>query len=148
MSGQQANSIPPAPIPPPLITAKTLFIANGGEERLPSAYGDSYIGGPDRAYNELYAKMKKLGRFHLVGSPSDADLVVEISVTSTVVTISGTPRIDYGLRAVMIETRTHIAMWVLRADVEPASRQSGRDQNFDKAMENIVAQIKGLTGTP
>ena len=47
----------PAPIPTQILTAKKVFIANGGGDK--SGYDAAmYSGGPDRAYNEFYAAMK------------------------------------------------------------------------------------------
>jgi len=49
-----------APIPAQILTAKKVFIANGGGDK--SGYeGATYSGGPDRAYNEFYSVMKAWG---------------------------------------------------------------------------------------
>jgi hypothetical protein len=70
----------PAPIPEQILTAKKVFIANGGgDESRDEAV--SYSGGPDRAYNEFYAAMKTWGRYELIAAPGDAELVFEIRLT-------------------------------------------------------------------
>lgn len=47
-----------APVPQQIVLAKTAFISNAGGGCEP--FGKSlYNGGPDRAYNELYAAMEK-----------------------------------------------------------------------------------------
>lgn len=51
-AGQQSKQAPPAPIPSPILTAKRVFIANGGGDE--SLFDTpQYSGGPDRLYNEL-----------------------------------------------------------------------------------------------
>src|SRR6266478_3790075 len=77
---QQKKPTHPAPIPAQILTAKKVFIANGGgdESRYEAA---SYSGGPDRAYNEFYAAMKTWGRYELVAAPGDADLVFDTRLT-------------------------------------------------------------------
>jgi hypothetical protein len=77
---QQYKPAPPAPIPAQILTAKKVFIANGGgdESRYDTAW---FSGGPDRAYNQFYAAMKTWGRYELVAAPGDADLVFEIRLT-------------------------------------------------------------------
>src|SRR6266480_2806461 len=54
-AAQQKKPTHPAPIPAQILTAKKVFIANGGGDE--SRYEEaSYSGGPDRTYNEFYAR--------------------------------------------------------------------------------------------
>lgn len=144
---QQTELVASAPIPAMITIAKALFIANGGVEDFPED-GNMFSGLPDRPYNQFYAAMKKVGKFRLVTNPSDADLVIEIRVTSKNISDGNTTRMDSQLHAILIDPKTHITMWALETRIVPAMRQSTRDQNFDKAMDYIVAQVKGLTGKP
>src|SRR5262249_58085013 len=69
-----------APIPAQILSAKKVFIANaGGDESRFDAPG--YTGGPDRFYNEFYAGAKSWGRYELVSTPAEADLIFEIQLT-------------------------------------------------------------------
>jgi hypothetical protein len=144
---RQLKTIAPTPIPGPIITAKTLFVANGGGENY-TEYGDPFSGEPERPYRQFYAAMKQWGRFRLVTSPSDADLVIEIRLTAPIIPAISGPHADYQLRAVVIGPKTHIAMWAVAMHIEDANRQISRDQNFDRAMGYIVSQIQGLAGQP
>jgi hypothetical protein len=60
-SAQQKKPARPAPIaapiPPQILTAKKVFIANGGGDESFNE-GVSYTGGAYRAYNEFYAAMQ------------------------------------------------------------------------------------------
>ena len=56
-AAQQKKPAHPAPIPAQILTAKKVFIANGGGDESREE-GASYSGGPDRAYNEFYAAME------------------------------------------------------------------------------------------
>jgi hypothetical protein len=68
----QAADAPAPPVPSTILTAKKVFISNTtGEMVLPP-------GNPDMTYNEFYAAMKSWGRYELVSSPADADMVFEI----------------------------------------------------------------------
>jgi len=145
--GQSPTPVPHAPIPAPIVAAKSLFVANCGTEDFPQD-GNIFTGDPDRAYDQFYAEIKKQGKFHLVTSPVDADIVIEIRVTSSTVPAGNTSRMDSQLHAVVIEPKTHVTMWALSTRIVPAFRQSARDQNFDKAMEYILKQINRLTETP
>jgi hypothetical protein len=62
----------PAPIPLQITAGKRVFISNAtGESNLPPDVGDT-------TYNQFYASLKSWGRYELVSTPADADLVFEI----------------------------------------------------------------------
>lgn len=73
VAAQDFKSVPAAPIPPDILSSKTAFIANAGGED-----SSDFTGGPDRAYNELYAAMKSWGKYKLVSYPESASLSLEI----------------------------------------------------------------------
>jgi hypothetical protein len=79
------DEVPPAPVPSPIAAAKKVFISNAPGNNLPAAFG-----GPDRTYNEFYAAMKGWGHYELVAAPSEADLILEISFTSSLSEVEGT----------------------------------------------------------
>lgn len=67
-AAQQSVHVPPAPVPSLILTAKRVFIANGGGDESLFDW-PQYSGGPDRLYNEFYAAMKSWGRYELVSTP-------------------------------------------------------------------------------
>ncbi len=69
LRAQDRKEVLPAPLPAQIFTAKKVFVSNGGGDTL-----DYYSGGPDRAYNELYAALKGWRRYELVATPADAEL--------------------------------------------------------------------------
>lgn len=76
----QTKQAEAAPIPTQISTAQRVFIANGGGDE-PGIYEPLFSGGADRIYTQFYAAMKSAGRYELVGSPADADLLFEIRFT-------------------------------------------------------------------
>src|SRR5271170_621963 len=77
MAQSKPAPAPPAPVPPQILAAKKAFIANAGGDQMANNY-PRFSGSPDRAYNEFYAAMKSWGRFEIVGSPAEADLLFEV----------------------------------------------------------------------
>ena len=65
VAGKSRKDIPPAPLPSVVVNAKKVFLTNGG--------------GSDLAYDTFYSERKNWGKYVIVGSPDDADLIVEIS---------------------------------------------------------------------
>lgn len=141
-SGQQRN-VAPAPAPPQIAAAQKAFISNAGGESFESVIDQTvFNGGPDRPYNQFYASMKEWGRYQIVSSPGDADLVFEIS---WVLTDTGLRLPVLGqLRLVVIDPKTHVTLWNLTQYVRGAILLGNRDKNFDQAMTIVVNRLKVL----
>jgi hypothetical protein len=74
LTAQQPPEVPVAPVRAQVLEGKKAFISNGEST--------GHTGIPDRAYNEFYAAMKAWGRYHLVPTPAEADLVLEVRFTA------------------------------------------------------------------
>lgn len=123
-----------APIPTQIVAAKRVFIANAGGEE-PSLNYHPFDGGVDRAYNQFYAAMKSGGRYELVGSPAEADLLFEIRFTLPP---------DSRFRLKIRDPKTNGLLWALNEPMEWANLQSNRNKNFDQAVGRIVADVQNL----
>ena len=134
-------------MPAQIGAAQKVFISNAGGASLETVIDETvFNGGPDRPYNQFYAAMKSWGRYELVSSPADADLVLEISwaLTDTGLRL---PVLGQ-LRLVIIDPKTRITLWNLTEYVRGALLLGNRDKNFDQAMNTIVARLKALTAPP
>ncbi len=143
LSAQQAKAPPPAPVPPQIAAAKKVFISNAGGESFESVIGQTvFDGGPDRPYNQFCAAIKDWGRFEIVPSPTEADVVLEISwaLTDTGLRL---PVLGQ-LRLVIIDPGTHVTLWNLTEYVRGAILLGNRDKNFDQAMTTILNRMKLL----
>ncbi|HZS48223.1 MAG TPA: hypothetical protein VFC63_24350 [Blastocatellia bacterium] len=146
---QQPKAIPPAPVPSQIFTAKKVFISNARGRTV----GWSKLNGmPDRPYNQFYAVMKAWGRYELVTSPIDADLVFEIRFDSPV----GPSEFSLGtggsvdepqFNLVIYDAKTHFSLWWFTELFEYKYRRS-KDMQFDAAMDAMVIDIKKLVATP
>ena len=148
----EAKQAPPAPRPAQILAAKKVFIGNAGGDE-PFYDGPLFNGGPDRAYNQLYAAVKAAGRYELVAAPGDADLLIEIRLTipSRLVppgerdeTIFGAAPFDPQLRLEMRDPKTNAVLWGFTEHVQWAILQGNRDKNFDQALARIVSDVQGL----
>src|SRR6266446_4064551 len=64
-ANDKKKDVPVAPLPAVIVNAKRIFLSNGG--------------GSNLAYDAFYAKMKAWGKYDVVGSPDEADLIVELA---------------------------------------------------------------------
>ena len=148
------DAVPPAPVPSPIAAAKKVFISNAPGNNLPA-----FFGGPDRTYNEFYAAMKGWGHYELVAAPSDADLVLEISFTSSLSGVGGTSTTgcissNYSeLRLVILDARMHVPLWWFNEAVNPKISFGHRpemavDSAFSRSTATLMDDLKKLVSEP
>jgi hypothetical protein len=153
LRAQTQKELLPAPVPAQIFTARKIFVSNAGGDSL----GD-YSGGPDRAYNQLYAALKGWGRYELVSAPADAQLVFEISFAIPILgeNVSGGGNTPVSSKAVkdpqfrlaIVDLKTHVLLWTFTERVQSALLQGNRDKNFDQAMAALVNDIRNVAGQP
>jgi hypothetical protein len=138
---QQTAPIAIAPVPASLLDAKTVFISNAGADS--GLFPHPFTGDPDRAYNVFYADVVSWGRYQIVSTPGEADLVLELQLMAP----NGPSNADKSkgasdplpmLRLVIYDRPTHYVLWALTESIDPASRQKTHDHNFDEAVANLV----------
>jgi hypothetical protein len=133
----QPSSDAAAPKPAQILTARTIFVSNASAQ-CPSFY----CGSPDQPYNQFYASMKSWGRYELMASPAEADLIFEIRF------FPGRPGELPQVRLVILDPKTRVVLWRFDETVTPAARQATGRKNFQKAMSALVADIEKLVIPP
>jgi hypothetical protein len=136
----EGPAAPAAPLPTQILTAKKVFIANGGggfDKKM-------WDGEPNRAYNEFYAAIKSWGRYQIVGTPAEADLVLQISIASS-------PRAGFviscpQIRLALLDPKTNTVLWALDEFLPTPTKE--REKGFDDAIDNIVSGLKALIAQP
>jgi hypothetical protein len=129
----QQNSAP-APKPEQILTAKKVFVSNAAEK-----CANFFCSAPDQPYDEFYNGIKMMGRYDLIGTPAEADLVFEINFVSN--PANQLPR----LKLLILDPKTHITLWTLDEQVGAAGRQSTGRKNFEKAMSSLIRDVQMLT---
>ncbi len=141
---------PLAPVPSPIIKAKKVFISNAGGDSDISP--DHYSGGPDRAYNQLFAALKSWERYELVTAPADADLIFELHFTAPI----GTTDVFNGkggsqqrpqFRLVIMDLKTHVMLWTFIEYLQQ-THHATHDESFDQALTRIVEDVRKLASPP
>jgi hypothetical protein len=128
-------------------TASKVFISNAGVDGV----GYSTVnraGDTNQPYNQFYAALKSWGRFEMVGTPSDADLVLEIRFSAP---LSGTRTIDtYSplLALTILDGKTHFILWTITEPVESANLAKTWRKNLDQGITELVADLKALVTQP
>ena len=142
------DAVPRAPVPSPIAAAKKVFISNAPRNNLPTS-----LGGPDRTYNEFYAAMKGWGHYELVAAPSDADLILEISFTSSLSGVGGTSTSgcissnSAELRLVILDAKMHVPLWWFNEATNSKVSFGHRPETLDSAFSLLDSALSRSTAT-
>jgi hypothetical protein len=152
VAAEQAKLAPTAPIPRQILVAKKVFIANAGGDERPD--GSIFNGGSERVYNEFYAEVKAAGRYEIVDTPADADLLFEIGFTAPMVSGVGargdslsTKPYDPQLRLAIRDPKTNALLWAITEHVQWAILEGNREKNFDQTLARIVRDLQRLSAS-
>lgn len=146
------NAPSPAPFPAPILSAKKVFIANAPGDNLPDS-----LGGPDRLYNDFYVATKNWGRYEVVSTPQDADIVLAISFTSSLSDVGGTSSsgplssTSQYLRLAILDAKTGVPLWWF---AQPFSRKFSFGHHpetleaaFSRSLASLMDNFKKRVGT-
>jgi hypothetical protein len=148
-AGKDNKKVPPAPLPAVIVKAKKIFLANGG--------------GSNLAYDAFYSKVKEWGKYELVGSPDEADLVVELAyrvdnggtrVWSTTNTYNNTTQVhssqivDPQLVLTIYDSKTKNSLWSETDHRRLARMQKNRDKEMVNSAQRLVDDLKTRVSVP
>jgi hypothetical protein len=140
---------PAAPVPPQIFSAKKIFVSNGGAES--GLFPHPFSGTPDRAYGGFYESVQQWGRYEIVSSPREAELVAELQLVGP----SGPQNADKQkgasdplpfFRLTIFDRETHFALWTFTETIYRANLQKTHDRNFDDALAALAGDLKKLAG--
>jgi hypothetical protein len=142
-SDRHRKDVPEAPLPDSVATAKKAFLTNGG--------------GTPLAFDEFYSQMKEWGRFELVGSPKDADVVIELRyfvddhgprVSSFTNTYTGQTQVvsheivDPQLSLNIYDAKTKDLLWSVTDHRRLARREKNREKETINSADRLVDNMK------
>lgn len=137
------KQVPQAPLPSVIVNAKTVFLTNGG--------------GSNLAYDEFYSQMKRWGKYQIVGSPDDADLVIELSYRvedhgthvwsaynayTHQTTVGSRELIDPQLVMRIYDGKSKNDLWSAIDHRQLARREQNREKETVKSADRLVDQLR------
>jgi len=146
---QDKKKVPLAPLPAPVVNAKKVFLSNGG--------------GSNLAYDAFYSKMKEWGKYEIVGSPEEADLILELSyrvddrgtrVWSSTNTYNKTTQVhsaqivDPQVVLTIYDAKSKTSLWSETDHRRLARRRKNREKETLNSVERIVDGLKIRVSIP
>jgi hypothetical protein len=136
---QPTAEIVAGPIPPQLVNAKRVFVANGAGDNDPGI--TKYTSGPDGLYNQFYADVKSLGRYDMAASPADADIALELKVDYAVYNHDFTyPKFKVEVR----DPKTNVLLWSFMEPVNGAFLAKTGRKNVSQALGKLADDLKKI----
>lgn len=148
LQAKTRKDIPPAPLPEAIVTAHKVFLSNGG--------------GSDLAYDAFYSDMKKWGKYQIVGSPDDADLIVELAyrvvdrgtrVWSSTNTYNGATDVhsreitDPQLVLTIYDAKTKNSLWSTIDHRRLARLEKNREKEMINSADRLVEELQSRSGS-
>ena len=140
---QQTPTAPVAPIPAQIITARKVFIANGGVDAT-SLTAFRRAKEPREPYNQFYIAMKRWGRYEVVGAPGEADLVLQLSFSAPISDCVKSTSYQPQLTLLIFDTQTHFRLWTFTEPVQGAFLKSTWDKNVEKGIGSLIEDLMQL----
>ena len=148
-AAKNRKDVPPAPLPAVVVNAKRIFLTNGG--------------GSNLAYDTLYSEMKQWGKYEIVGSPEEADLIIELAyrvehggtrVWSSSNTYDGTTQVhsaqivDPQLTLTIFDAKTKNSLWSEVDHRRLARREKNREKETINSADRLVQDLKARVSIP
>ena len=86
--------------------------------------------------------MQRWGRYELVGTPSDADLVLQLRLTSP---LSSCQTYEPQIALTILDSNTHFVLWTVTKRVKDARLKDNWDKNLKESIGDIFDELKQLT---
>jgi hypothetical protein len=144
----QTPTAPHAPIPSTILSARKLFIANGGADG--GLFPSPFSGSTSRGYDEFYSALRGMSQYELVSSPSEADLVLEFRLQAPLGPANANkqkgaadPLPTVSVR--IYDRQTHYVLWAFSEEVDVALLQKSHDRNLDEAITRLAQDFLSLT---
>ena len=140
------QSQPNAPVPAQIATAHTIFLSNGGAE-------NGFPVDATEAYNNIYAALQSWGRYQLVSTPEEADLIFKLRDVAPI-TLYDTYHgrafsfVSPAYRLTIVGAKTNVTLWTVTSPVSLQGNKKAVERWEALSVTNLVSRLKVLAGQP
>jgi hypothetical protein len=134
------QTTPAAPVPSQIQQAQTIFLTNSGSD--PNFPIDA-----SKAYNDIYAALQTWGRYKLVNSPDQADLVFQLKGIAPITDVSGNRGGVYSITSpafqlTILDPKSNIALWTITSPVNVTGKNQVLARWVSISETNLVSRVK------
>jgi hypothetical protein len=135
-----------APVPSQIHQAQTIFLTNSGSD--PNFPIDA-----TKAYNDIYAALQTWGRYKLVNSLDQADLVFQLKGIAPITDVSGNRGGVYSVtspafQVTILDPKANISLWTITSPVNVRGKNQVLARWVSISETNLLSRIKVVAGQP
>jgi hypothetical protein len=140
------QTTPAAPVPSQIQQAQTIFLTNSGSD--PNFPIDA-----TKAYNDIYAALQTWGRYKLVSSPEQADLVFQLRGVAPITDVSGNRGGVYSITSpafqlTILDPKSNIDLWTITSPVNVTGKNQVLARWVSISETNLVSRVKVVADQP
>ena len=129
-----------APVPSQIRQAQSIFLTNSGSD--PNFPIDA-----TKAYNDIYAALQTWGRYKLVSSPEQADLVFQLRGIAPVTDVTGGRGGVYSVTSpafqlTILDPKSNIALWTITSPVNVTGKDQVLARWVSISETNLISRVK------
>jgi hypothetical protein len=134
------QTTPTAPVPSQIRQAQTIFLTNSGSD--PNFPIDA-----TKTYNDIYAALQTWGRYKLVSSPEQADLVFQLRGIAPVTDVTGNRGGVYSVTSpafqlTILDPKSNIALWTITSPVNVTGKDQVLARWISISETNLISRVK------
>jgi hypothetical protein len=144
LAARAQQTTPTAPVPSQIQQARTIFLTNSGADA-------NFPIDETKAYNDIYAALQTWGRYRLVNSVEQADLVFQLRDIAPITDVNGNRNGVYSttspaFQLTILDPKSNIAIWTITSPVNVAGRNQVLAHWVSISETNLVSRIKVVAG--
>jgi hypothetical protein len=124
-------AVPAAPTPAQILSAHKVFISNGESTGI--------IWPLSLPYDAFYSGMKTWGKYELVTSPADADIIFEVRYLNR-----DYPLTTERVQILVLDPKTHVTLWQFIEEIKGWTRDDTGRNNFQLTINTLIDEVKKL----
>jgi len=143
---QAVGDLQTAPVPPQIASAHTVFISNQGADQ-------TFPGTAEEAYTALYNSIKAWGRYQVVATPAEADLVFQLRAVAPITNVvsgddnsPGYTVTSPAFRITILDAHTNVTLWTVTSPVDLGNKAKERNHWYAVDVTNATSRLKVLAG--
>lgn len=138
--------VPSGPVPAQIAAARNVLLTNAGAD-------DGFPRDATQSYNDIFNALQSWGRYKLVGSPADADLIFQFRAIAPVTVVYGTDGNDTlftrpAFQITILDAKSMTVLWTVTSPVILAGNRKSRERWYAEDVENLTSRLKVLSGAP
>lgn len=129
-----------------IVSAHRVFLSNAGSD-------PNFPIDPTTSYNDVSAALQSWGRFQLVNSPEQADLIFQLHGVAPITDVTGGRGGVYSVTSpafqlTFVDPKTNINLWTITSPVNLAGRGQTLERWTSLSIANLISRIKVLSNEP